>query len=152
MKIFTHKKSYRHWGKWLLNCRLIVSYLKRILVGGLEYFLFSHILGISSSQWTFIFVRGVQTTNQKTTPSAYEHHHGHHLHQVARLNRCWAPRFWWPACSWPRSAPKFFALHGIKPMWNTMKHGDLSIKHDDLSWFMYETCWFNLIYLWNMLI
>ena len=29
------------------------------LVGGLEHFLFSHILGISSSQLTFIFFRGV---------------------------------------------------------------------------------------------
>ena len=30
-----------------------------LLVGGLEHFLFSHILGISSSQLTFIFFRGV---------------------------------------------------------------------------------------------
>jgi len=29
------------------------------LIGGLEHFLFSHILGISSSQLTFIFFRGV---------------------------------------------------------------------------------------------
>ena len=34
------------------------------LVGGLAHFLFSHILGFSSSQLTFIFFRGVQTTNQ----------------------------------------------------------------------------------------
>ena len=34
------------------------------LVGDLEHFLFSHILWISSSQLTFIFFRGVQTTNQ----------------------------------------------------------------------------------------
>ena len=34
------------------------------LVGGLEHVLFFHILGMSSSQLTFIFVRGVQTTNQ----------------------------------------------------------------------------------------
>ena len=33
------------------------------LVGGLEHFLFSHILGISS-QLTFIFFRGVETTNR----------------------------------------------------------------------------------------
>ena len=34
------------------------------LVGGLEHFLFFHILGMSWSQLTFIFFRGVQTTNQ----------------------------------------------------------------------------------------
>ena len=34
------------------------------LVGGLEHFLFSHIWGSSTSQLTFIFFRGVQTTNQ----------------------------------------------------------------------------------------
>ena len=38
------------------------------LVGGLEHVLFSHILGISSSQLTFIFFRGVQTTNQMMNP------------------------------------------------------------------------------------
>ena len=35
------------------------------LAGGLEDLLFSHILGMSSSQLTFIFFRGVQTTNQQ---------------------------------------------------------------------------------------
>ena len=34
------------------------------LVGGLEHFLFFHILGISSSELTFIFFRGFETTNQ----------------------------------------------------------------------------------------
>ena len=34
-----------------------------ILIGGLEHFLFFHILG-KSSQLTFIFFRGVETTNQ----------------------------------------------------------------------------------------
>ena len=34
------------------------------LVGGLEHFLFLHILGLSSSQLTFIFFKGVETTNQ----------------------------------------------------------------------------------------
>ena len=34
------------------------------LVGGLEHFLLSHILGISSSQVTHIFQRGGPTTNQ----------------------------------------------------------------------------------------
>ena len=34
------------------------------LVGGLEHVLFSHILGNSSSQLTFNFFRGVETTNQ----------------------------------------------------------------------------------------
>ena len=34
------------------------------LVGGLEHFLFFHILGMSSSQLIFIYFRGVQTTNQ----------------------------------------------------------------------------------------
>ena len=38
------------------------------LVGGLEHFLFSHILGISSSQLTFIFFRGVA---QPPTSSAF---------------------------------------------------------------------------------
>ena len=33
--------------------------MKTTLVGGLEHFLFSHILGMSSSQLTFIFFRGV---------------------------------------------------------------------------------------------
>ena len=43
------------------------SRMKPMLVGGLEhfwYFLFSHILGISSSQLTNIFQRGGPTTNQ----------------------------------------------------------------------------------------
>ena len=35
------------------------------LVGGVEHVLFLHILGMSSFQLTFIFFRGVQTTNQK---------------------------------------------------------------------------------------
>ena len=35
-----------------------------ILVGGLEHVLFSHILGMSTSQLTFIFFRGVETANQ----------------------------------------------------------------------------------------
>ena len=34
------------------------------VVGGLEHFLFFHILGMSSSQLTFISFRGVETTNQ----------------------------------------------------------------------------------------
>ena len=34
------------------------------LVGGLEHFLLFHILGMSSSQLTFIFFRWVETTNQ----------------------------------------------------------------------------------------
>ena len=41
------------------------SCLQNNLVGGLvAIFLFSHILGISTSQLTFICFRGVQTTNQ----------------------------------------------------------------------------------------
>ena len=38
--------------------------LKSLLVGGLEHVLFFHILGISSSQLTFIFFRGIETTHQ----------------------------------------------------------------------------------------
>jgi hypothetical protein len=34
-----------------------------LLVGGLEHVLFFHILGISSSQLTFILFREVETTN-----------------------------------------------------------------------------------------
>ena len=34
------------------------------LVGGLEHFLFFHILGMSPSQLTFIFFKMVKTTNQ----------------------------------------------------------------------------------------
>ena len=34
-------------------------------LGGLEQFLFFHILGMSSSQVTFIFFRGVEATNQR---------------------------------------------------------------------------------------
>ena len=37
----------------------ISPFQKLILVGGLEHVLFSHILGMSSSQLTFIFFRGV---------------------------------------------------------------------------------------------
>ena len=37
-----------------------------LLVRGLEHFLLYHILGISSSQLTFIFFRGVETTKQIT--------------------------------------------------------------------------------------
>jgi hypothetical protein len=35
-----------------------------ILVGGLEHIVFFRILGMSSSQLTFIFFRGVEITNQ----------------------------------------------------------------------------------------
>ena len=35
-----------------------------LLVGGLEHFLFFHRLGMSSSQVTVIFFRGVETANQ----------------------------------------------------------------------------------------
>ena len=46
-------------GHWMFFWGVKVS-----LVGGLEHFLFFHILGIWLSQLTFIFSRGVQTTNQ----------------------------------------------------------------------------------------
>ena len=48
------------WGTW----RSCVIIFWRHLVGGLEHVLFSHALGISSSQLILIFFRGVQTTNQ----------------------------------------------------------------------------------------
>ena len=45
------KKTYGIW----IQC----------LVGGLEHgFYFVHLLGMSSSQLTFIFIRGVETTSQ----------------------------------------------------------------------------------------
>ena len=47
--------------------------VQEIVAGGWFgcHFLFSHILGMSSSQLTFIFFRGVQTTNQVGTSSAF---------------------------------------------------------------------------------
>ena len=44
------------------NMIYMVNLARNLLVGGLEHFLFSHILGISSSQLTFIFFRGVKKT------------------------------------------------------------------------------------------
>ena len=44
---------------------------KHLLVGGLEHFLFSHISGMSSSQLTFIFFRGVAKNHQPV----YASHH-----------------------------------------------------------------------------
>ena len=45
---------------YFLNLHSLALYK---LVGGLEHFFF-HVLGISSSRLTFIFFRGVETTNQ----------------------------------------------------------------------------------------
>ena len=50
-----HSPDLSNW--WFMN-------FHDKLVGGLEHFLFVHILGMSSSQLTFIFFRGVETTNQ----------------------------------------------------------------------------------------
>ena len=47
-------------GDWNMTIRWHNGYL----IGGLEHFLIFHILGMSSSQLTFIFFRGVDTTNQ----------------------------------------------------------------------------------------
>jgi len=51
----------------------VQSCLQTILVGGLEHFLFSHILGISSSQLmkSIIFQRGGYTTNHHLTSYSY---------------------------------------------------------------------------------
>ena len=49
-----------------LNFKSHMDYISKreMLVCGLEHFSFFHILGMSSSQLTFIFFRGVETTNQ----------------------------------------------------------------------------------------
>ena len=56
------------------NYMITGNFRYHFLIGGLEHFLFFHILGISSSQLTFIFFRGVETTNQfylSTTNTGY---------------------------------------------------------------------------------
>ena len=59
--------------KW--SQKLPVAY-EETLVGGLEHFFFSPILGISSSQLTFIFFqRGRSTTNQRQTPAKSDRLH-----------------------------------------------------------------------------
>ena len=66
------------------------------LVGGLEQFLFFHVLGISSSQLTFIFVQGVQTTNQNTmgwTSSAYPQVFGTYLETKDFNHKSWVVAF-----------------------------------------------------------
>ena len=57
-------ESWRRMVKSLLPARNGDKTDVLMLVGGLEHFLFYHILGMSSSQLTFIFFRGVETTNQ----------------------------------------------------------------------------------------
>ena len=63
-------QSLGSWNRVELSHSQFPNYIlhggfKHYLVGGLEHFLFFHIiLGISSSQLTFIFFRGVETTNQ----------------------------------------------------------------------------------------
>jgi hypothetical protein len=54
-----HGKNNGSEGEDILN-----KQKKGYLVGGLDHFLFSHIYWEESSQLTFIFFRGVETTNQ----------------------------------------------------------------------------------------
>ena len=52
-------------GGWTFLCYIYIIIYIHILVGGLEHFLMTfHILGMSFFQLSFIFFRGVQTTNQ----------------------------------------------------------------------------------------
>ena len=55
-------RKYRLSRRFLLNAS-IVSHFTWLVVW-LPFGLFSHMLGMSSSQLTFIFFKGVQTTNQ----------------------------------------------------------------------------------------
>jgi hypothetical protein len=50
---------------------LILVVVSPTLVGGLEHFLFFHILGISSTQLTFIFFRGVGIPPTRSTVGSF---------------------------------------------------------------------------------
>ena len=56
-----------HWSCLLSGSQTWQGNIRNHLVGGLEHFLSFHILGMSSSQLTFIFFRGIETTNQSCT-------------------------------------------------------------------------------------
>ena len=60
-----HLESWELWIKKIFRMD-IMGYLAMNFIGGLEpwNFMKFHILGMSSSQLTFIFFRGVETTNQ----------------------------------------------------------------------------------------
>ena len=57
------------------------------------HFLFSHILGMSSSQLTFIFFRGVQTTNQININ--IKHDVEHLVENDSGLLEQWLSSWWW---------------------------------------------------------
>ena len=65
-----------------------VDWLIPKLVGGLEHFLFSHILGMSSSQLTLIFFRGVAKNHQPG-------------HDFQRANQWSSPVEFSPTQRWP---------------------------------------------------
>ena len=61
------KKNKIHWSShlgWNLGCYGLLKIIEDYWLVVWLLLNFSHILGISSSQLTFIFFRGVQTTNQ----------------------------------------------------------------------------------------
>ena len=101
-KCLSHVKghAWQHWkiayifvrAIWLSG--LVVSDAWDTLVGPIKrltgwwfgcHFSFSHILGISSSQLTFIFFRGVQTTNQLKQECGEAQQRKHTFGQILRI-------------------------------------------------------------------
>ena len=63
--IFRTSSHTSHLGQLFTSRSSLSNPGESSLVGGLEHFLFFHIMGMSTSQLTFIFFRGVETTNQR---------------------------------------------------------------------------------------
>ena len=77
--VVLRKNSWKiSMGPW--DPRMGVEESQAYLVGGLEHFLFSHIFGMSSSQLTFIFFRGVKKHQPDT---AYGDASGPHIFSLA---------------------------------------------------------------------
>ena len=60
------------WGHEIMGCQEKPYHQQVLLVGGLEHFLFSHILGIIIPIDELIFFREVQTTNKYYITEIYD--------------------------------------------------------------------------------
>ena len=99
--------------------------------GGLEHFLFFHILGMSSSQLAFIFFRGIETTNQMKYIRSHE--------LVCYILIMWSPKF--TPVNWVQTGYITFGLHLFKYIINRSQKWTVRPHSLVISWWGSRPAW-----------